>query len=278
MNENLSLTVADHSRRSSQRLGESCFGVLFLSDRSLARINRAVASGRIVPYFALFILAVTVAAALVVWIFAQGEFDSFGTSLWWAAQTVTTVGYGDVTPITPLGRVIGGFVTLLGIGVIALPTGIIAGAFIEEHKRRDFVVNWSLIAAVPFFRTLAVAEIIDLAGHIEPIYARPGDEIVRRGEEGDALFIISSGEVEVDLGPEDLAQTAHVAPTAELVLVAVEEAAPDLDAASRLDELVAEGPAATTFAGPDRGSLHRGHARSLRPAGSQAAIAAGPRS
>jgi len=63
----------------------------FLSDRGLERVNRAVVTGRIVPYLALFTLAVTFAAALVVWIFARGEFETLGESLWWSAQTITTV-------------------------------------------------------------------------------------------------------------------------------------------------------------------------------------------
>lgn len=110
--------------------------MLFLSDRSLARINRAVASGRIVPYFALFILVVTVAAALVVWIFAQGEFDSFGTSLWWAAQTVTTVGYGDVIPQTPFSKVVAVFVMLFGIAIVSLMTALVTSSVVTWSQRR----------------------------------------------------------------------------------------------------------------------------------------------
>ena len=153
----------------------------------------------------LFVILLLLASTAVYFAERKAQPQTFGSipaAMWWAMAALTTVGYGDVTPITPLGRIVGGFVTLLGIGVIALPTGIIAGAFIEEHKRRDFVVNWSLIASVPFFRSLTAQEIADLATHIEAQYARPGDEIVRKGEEGDALYIVSSGEVEVDLGPE----------------------------------------------------------------------------
>ena len=58
--------------------------------------------------------------------------DAFGSvprALWWSMATLTTVGYGDVYPMTPFGRVLAGMVALIGIGVIAIPTGIIAGAF-----------------------------------------------------------------------------------------------------------------------------------------------------
>ncbi len=51
-------------------------------------------------------------------------------------EPLTTVGYGDVYPITPLGKLLGGFTAFLGIGMFALPTGILASGFAEEIKRR----------------------------------------------------------------------------------------------------------------------------------------------
>jgi voltage-gated potassium channel len=52
--------------------------------------------------------------------------------MWWAIVTLTTVGYGDVFPITPLGKVFAGIIAVLGIGMFALPTGILGASFIEE--------------------------------------------------------------------------------------------------------------------------------------------------
>lgn len=67
--------------------------------------------------------------------------DAFGSipaSMWWAAVTLTTVGYGDVTPITVVGRVIGVAIMILGIGLVALPAGMLASRFSEElHNRRE---------------------------------------------------------------------------------------------------------------------------------------------
>ncbi|MEM9603327.1 MAG: ion transporter [Pseudomonadota bacterium] len=64
---------------------------------------------------------------------AQPEvFASIPGTLWWAVVTLTTVGYGDVYPITPLGRVAAGVIAVLGIGMVALPTGIISSGFVEE--------------------------------------------------------------------------------------------------------------------------------------------------
>ena len=60
------------------------------------------------------------------------KFGSISRSLWWAVVTLTTVGYGDAFPVTGLGKVLAGFIALIGVGIIALPSGIIAGAFMER--------------------------------------------------------------------------------------------------------------------------------------------------
>lgn len=60
------------------------------------------------------------------------QFASIGDAFWWAVATLTTVGYGDVYPITPLGKLLSGIIALIGIGFVALPTGIISSAFIDK--------------------------------------------------------------------------------------------------------------------------------------------------
>ena len=52
--------------------------------------------------------------------------------MWWGIATVTTVGYGDIYPITGLGRFLGGIIAVIGIGLFALPTGILSAGFSEE--------------------------------------------------------------------------------------------------------------------------------------------------
>lgn len=66
------------------------------------------------------------------------KFPDIISTFWWAIATLTTVGYGDVFPITPLGKFFGGIIALLGIGMVALPTGIISAAFIEglENEKK----------------------------------------------------------------------------------------------------------------------------------------------
>lgn len=59
-------------------------------------------------------------------------FSSIPAAMWWAGTTITTVGYGDVYPITPLGRLLGVVVSLLGVGIAAVPSGILVTGFLEE--------------------------------------------------------------------------------------------------------------------------------------------------
>lgn len=68
------------------------------------------------------------------------KFPSIPAAMWWGVATLTTVGYGDVFPITPLGKVLGAVVAILGVGLFALPTGILASGFsegLQRSRRRD---------------------------------------------------------------------------------------------------------------------------------------------
>lgn len=80
-----------------------------------------------------------ISAMLLYFIEGQSNPESFGSitrSLWWAVVTLTTVGYGDVYPHSVLGRVVAGVVAVTGIGIVALPTAILASSFAEEFRER----------------------------------------------------------------------------------------------------------------------------------------------
>ena len=62
-------------------------------------------------------------------------FTSIPAAMWWGISALTTVGYGDITPVTPLGKFLGGIIQLLGIAIFALPAGIIAAGYEEESRR-----------------------------------------------------------------------------------------------------------------------------------------------
>ncbi len=71
---------------------------------------------------------------------AQPEaFGSIPAAMWWAVVTLTTVGYGDVSPVTAAGKMFGASITVMGIGMVALPTGILASGFSREVDRRKRV-------------------------------------------------------------------------------------------------------------------------------------------
>ena len=79
----------------------------------------------------------TFAGAFVGWLADRKDFESFGDALWWALQTVTTVGYGDVVPSRGTGRVIGAFVMISGIAFLTVITAAVTAALIEAARRRQ---------------------------------------------------------------------------------------------------------------------------------------------
>ena len=101
-----------------------------------ARVLRDIRAG--LAYVAsqpLLVVLLLVSASLM--FFAERDaqpeiFSSIPAALWWSVVTLTTVGYGDVYPITTAGKVIAGFMSILGIGMVALPAGIISASFVDE--------------------------------------------------------------------------------------------------------------------------------------------------
>ena len=86
----------------------------------------------------LAVILMLISSTLLYWAEGDVQPDKFGSiprALWWSVVTLTTVGYGDVYPITPLGKLCSAIVSLIGIGLIALPTGILAAAFSEAVHR-----------------------------------------------------------------------------------------------------------------------------------------------
>jgi voltage-gated potassium channel len=128
--------------------------------------------------------------------------ERFGTipdALWWAIVTLGTVGYGDVVPITMLGRVLAGFTIFAGLLMMALPVGIFATAFANEVHRRDFIITWGLVARIPLFSSLTATEIADVMSMLRAQKVGGGTVIARRGEPAHAMYLIADGEVEIKL-------------------------------------------------------------------------------
>ena len=110
---------------------------------AFAIVGNAVRRAGAPLFAALCVAAAQVYVAALMLYFIEGDIpgqeQSFGSitrALWWAVVTLTTVGYGDVYPVTPLGRVAAALVALAGIGIVAMPTGILASSFAEEFRER----------------------------------------------------------------------------------------------------------------------------------------------
>lgn len=69
------------------------------------------------------------------------KFSSIPETMWWGVATLTTVGYGDVYPVTALGKILGGIIAILGVGLFALPAGILAAGFSEIISQKDKLSN-----------------------------------------------------------------------------------------------------------------------------------------
>jgi voltage-gated potassium channel len=146
--------------------------------------------------------AVLLFASLLYAIERDVQPDKFGTipqAMWWAIVTLGTVGYGDVVPVTPLGKAVSVFTIIGGLTMIALPVAIISTAFADEVRRRDFVVTWGMLARVPLFAHLSASEIADIMRLLRSRTIEQGDVLVRRGDRASSMYFITAGEVEIDL-------------------------------------------------------------------------------
>jgi voltage-gated potassium channel len=84
---------------------------------------------------------------------AQPEvFTNAFSGIWWAASTLLTVGYGDIYPITTVGKLFGIFITFLGVGMVAIPTGIISAGFVDQYSRIKRISEYGNEEAVHFIK------------------------------------------------------------------------------------------------------------------------------
>ncbi len=108
------------------------------SINTIARVVKAQKDMLITAYLVLFIALIS-ASTLMFQIESPAQPDKFTSipaTMWWGIVTLATVGYGDIVPITAAGKILGGFIILIGIGIFALPAGILASGFTQELQKK----------------------------------------------------------------------------------------------------------------------------------------------
>jgi voltage-gated potassium channel len=119
--------------------------------------------------------------------------------------TLTTVGYGDVTPVTPAGKVFAMMTMLAGLCILALPVAIISTGFAQEVGRRSFVITWSLMSRIPLLAGLDARQVAEIMPLFHAHQFPPGYEVVPAGTVSNATWFVASGRIE--LRTRDFART-----------------------------------------------------------------------
>lgn len=169
--------------------------------RQLRRVL-VLESGPLISVLVIFLMVVFLASVAEYFLERDVQPQTFGSvpaALWWAVVTLTTTGYGDVVPVTPLGRMVAAAVMISGLGVFGLWTGILATGFAAETRRDNFLKTWEAVSKVPFFAALGPAAIADVTHVLRTMELPARTMIIRKGAPGDCMYFIAAGEVEVDL-------------------------------------------------------------------------------
>ena len=133
-------------------------------------------------------------------------FGDLPSSMYWAITTLSTVGYGDETPVTMLGKLIAGVTMVVGLVLFAMPIGIISVGFVNGLHRREFSISWSMVKRQPLFEGFdveAVSRIVDLMG---ATVVQDHTRVATAGQPAEKFYLIISGRAraEDDTGSWDL--------------------------------------------------------------------------
>ena len=108
-----------------------------LTNFVVKRSERALETGRILPYMFFTIAVITVAYGFLMRIVDPHDFPTIGIAMWWAAETVTTIGYGDVVPTTHFGRAVAAGLMIFGFASLSLLSGIVASVFVHRRQTAE---------------------------------------------------------------------------------------------------------------------------------------------
>ena len=110
---------------------------------NVAKVIKSKAEQLISSLFVIVVLMI-IASVLMFDIENNAQPDKFFSvfdAMWWSVATLTTVGYGDIYPVTVMGKILAAIIAILGIGIVSIPTGIIASGFIEQIQKKEEPVN-----------------------------------------------------------------------------------------------------------------------------------------
>ena len=146
---------------------------------------------------------------------AQPEvFSNAFSGMWWSVSTLLTVGYGDIYPITTLGKIFSIFITFLGVGMVAIPTGIISAGFVDQYSRLKKISEYANESDVHFIKVSLKRQdvwvgkaIMDLGlpyGVIVAMIRRGNENLVPRGD-----VVLKPGDILI-LGAEGISDDRHI--------------------------------------------------------------------
>ena len=149
---------------------------------TLATLGHVIASERRTLFGTLLLLLGVMCLSAAAMHVVEGNIQPklFGTlpdAMWWAITTLTTVGYGDAVPVTAFGKIVAGVTMIMGLGLFALPVGIVATAFVSEIHRRDFVVTWGMLSRVPLFKGFDIEALGEVLGALRSQLVNPDTKI-----------------------------------------------------------------------------------------------------
>jgi voltage-gated potassium channel len=114
-------------------------------------------------------------------------------AMYWAVTTLTTVGYGDVVPVTPPGKLVAGITMVIGLLLFALPIGILANGFVSALDRRHFPITWSMIKRQPLFLGMDVEALGEILAALNARCALEHAQFTFPGQSATTLYMIVSG-------------------------------------------------------------------------------------
>lgn len=210
---------------------------------ALASIGRVVAAERRALMACLIIISGVLLTMAAIMMSVEGHLQptrlgDMPKAMWWAASMLAKIGGGELEPVTAAGRIVAAITVMLGIFCFALPVAILGRGFYEEIRRRDFVVTFAMVARIPLFEGLDAGALAEVVSTLKARTVPPGTIIIRRGDRGDAMYMIAAGTVEVTTS-DGAQRTLHVGNFfGEMALVTREPRSATVTALTTVDLLV----------------------------------------